>query len=81
LEVMVELTPIPQKMWSMVDGNFDLPEDEEFDAFQAIRSPPVGAGWPFWTCHYTDYHANGERVDHWCLKTQEGKWLEISEVD
>jgi hypothetical protein len=72
------MTPIPTKVWTIVNGSFDLP-DEEFDAFQAIRMPPVGAGWPYDTVHYTDHHADGQRVDHWCLKTSCGKWLEVGD--
>jgi hypothetical protein len=78
---MVELTPLPQKTWTLVDGNFDLPEDEEFDAHQATRTPPVGAGWPFWTVHYTDHHADGQRKDHWCICTEGNTWLEITDED
>jgi hypothetical protein len=78
---MDALTPIPAKVWVLANGSFDLPEDEEFDAFQATRMPPVGAGWPFDTVHYTDHYADGQQKDHWCIRGPEGKWLEIADKD
>lgn len=71
------MTPIPPKIWTLVKGDFDLPPDEEFDAAQVHRLPPVDSAWPFPTVHYVDCHPDGREVEHYLYKTSENKWLEI----